>query len=82
MRLKWWAGGFCLDDADLAMGLVEFDGPIAKREERPIATYAHAFAGVMLGTALADNDATREDFLTAKQFDAKAFGNAIATVAG
>ena len=64
------------------MSLVELDGAVAEREERPIAAGAHALAGMVLGTALADDDAAGEDLLAAKNFDAEALGRAVAAVAG
>src|SRR5258708_7401995 len=70
------------DHVHLAVGLVELDGAVAEREERPIAADAHALAGVVLRTALADDDAAGEDLLAAKKFDAEALRRAVATVAG
>ncbi len=62
------------------MSLIELNGAIAQGEERPIATHAHALAGMMLGAALANDDAAGEDLLTAKQLDAETLRCAIATV--
>src|ERR1700733_5076488 len=77
-----WVGLVSSDHVHLAVGLVELDGAVAEREERPIAAGADALAGVVLGAALADDDAAGEDLLAAKNFDAQALGSAVATVAG
>src|SRR5258708_27275929 len=58
------------------------DGGVGEREERPIAAGAHALAGVVLGAALADDDAAGEDLLATIQFDAEPLGLAVAAVAG
>jgi hypothetical protein len=59
------------NNVHLAVRFVELDGAITESEERPIAARAHAFAGMVFGTALTDDDATRENFLAAKQFNAE-----------
>jgi hypothetical protein len=55
-----------LDYVHLAVGLVEFDGTVAKSEERPIAAYADSLAGMMFGTALTNDNSAGEYFLAAK----------------
>jgi hypothetical protein len=67
MRLKYYESRrVVLDNVHLAVSFVEFDGTVAESEERPIATDANSLAGMMLGTALTDDDSAREDFLAAK----------------
>src|SRR5688572_20612549 len=74
--------GSCLDDAHLAVLFVEVDGAVAEREQRPIAADANALAGVVLRTALADDDTAGEDLFAAVELHAKTLGVAVAAVAG
>lgn len=71
-----------LDDADFAVSLVELDGAFAESEERPIAADAYASTGVVLGAALADDDAAGEYFFAAEDLHAQTLGAAVAAVAG
>ena len=66
MRLEFNESRFRLDYVHLAVSLVEFDGAIAKSEERPIAADADSLAGMMFGTALTNDDSAREHFLAAE----------------
>ena len=56
-----------LDDSDAAVRLVEFDGAVFEREERPVTTDADILARVGLAAALTDDDtAGPNDFATKK----------------
>ena len=68
-------------DAHAGAGLVELDGAVGESEQGPIAAGADVGTGGELGTALADQDASRGDKLGAECLDAETLADAVAPVA-
>lgn len=60
----------------------EFDSTVFERVDGEIFAQAHAVAGVVSGAALADDDVASDGLLTAKEFNAQAFADAVASVIG
>ena len=76
------SGADGLDDADLAVWLVEGDVPVFQSKQGEVAAHADICPGVVAGAALAHDDVTGNDGLAAKFFHAEALGIAVASVAG
>ena len=68
-------------NAHAGAGLVEEDGAVGESEQGPIAAGADVGTGGELGTALADQDASRGDKLGAECLDAETLADAVAPVA-
>jgi hypothetical protein len=64
------------------VGLVVLHHAVFQREERPVAADADVLAWMKLGAALADDDRTGENGLTAETFNAQSLRFAGATVTG
>ena len=74
-------GGSARDDLDLAVDLVELDGAVLEREERPITADADVLARMEAGAPLTDDDRAGEDGLAAEAFYAEPFRMTLAAVA-
>src|SRR5690554_4102969 len=74
-------GGHDVDRLAAALG-AELDGAGSQGEQGVVLAAADVVAGVELGTALADDDLTGADDLTAETLDAEALGVGVAAVPG
>jgi hypothetical protein len=72
------ADGFAISGATN----LEFYAAIGRCEQGMVSTHADVIACVKLGTALANNDVTSQNVLTAELFHAQAFGFRFAAVSG
>ena len=69
-------------DAYFAVFLVEIDLAVLKGEKGEVATTAHIAAGVVLGSALAQNDVPGEYGFPAEFLDPEPFAVAVSAVSG
>src|SRR5215207_6466865 len=68
--------------ADVDLAALELDRAVLEREDGVILVEADVVAGLVLGAALADDDAAGGDELPAKDLDAAVLRVAVAAVAG
>jgi len=80
--VELWAGSVCCNwhNIHTAAIAVEFDMTIHKRPDRVITAEANIAAGLEFGSALAEDDVSGDDGLTAEFFNAKTLADAVASV--